>query len=116
MKVRDLIKMLEKMPQSLDVVNYNGFVDDWQNIEIQKVELSRLTKNGLHKRIVLQDRQHGYEETKLSDVKFQDWKINYSEHEVHARFKNDYEYKNVVMVCPRNRGKDQDSWGGVLSY
>ena len=46
MKVKDLIKQLEKFPENMEVVFYNGFVDDVQPISKELV-VEELKKHSL---------------------------------------------------------------------
>lgn len=46
MKVKDLIKHLEKFPENMEVVFYNGFVDDTQPIS-KEFEVQELKKHSL---------------------------------------------------------------------
>lgn len=120
MKKSDLIKLLEEIPDDTEILFYNGFVEDWHEIEIEKSELCK-PKEDIHKRLVVLEKyfnakvEYPDEETiqeqmkSVADFEF-DWEFNgYATEDTH-------EFKEVFLICGKERGKDSFDRLGTMCY
>lgn len=121
MKVKKLIELLESLPKNQDVFMFNGFTEDWHEIEINEDELSRLKTPKLKEFIVLErfqrsglpfpDKATLKNEAAKLNVKPNSWEFN-----TYAADENLYNYKTVSLICGKRRGKTYIDRLGSCGY
>lgn len=112
MKKNKLIELLENIPGNPDVVFWNGYVEDWQNIDsdLQIHEMKRDILDKSKYKIILEQEAIEYNKVIKTDEEFEqwyknnkysDWKINNVYHNPCAKIQK----KKVVVLQVNERGK-----------
>ena len=112
MKVKDLKAALDKFPDDMDVVAYNGFVNDWHNIELDPTILIKEKPKQLLEAINKQARERGYKECTKAPKR--DWVFpGYQSEQLLKHF---YSKKKVLLINLINRDKSVSDRLGKIEY
>jgi hypothetical protein len=127
MKVKDLKKSLEELPDDLDVKMLLPLVDDWADIKLKNVCLYRMKKDVRSEVInrqneeffnkeLGQDRKTDYTPEDMPD---EDWKLyngfvfsSISQED----FYETYETKEALVISNKTRGKTDYDRNGTIEY
>jgi len=116
MKVKDLKKQLNKLPDDMDVKILLPEVEDWADVKIEKISLKKMKKEEKLGLINWQNKQYdlGRPETKIEDVKESEW-------EIHGEYLDDkvktmYDFKEALLLKPKSRGKSTFDRFGKIQY
>lgn len=104
MKAKDLIKILEKNPE-LEIKLYNGFIDDWMDIDISEDILVKEKSSFLLKLINYERKRDGLPEIdKLSKTNYKKrtWEFP-NEFVDYERDKKNYSFKKVICINGKRR-------------
>lgn len=113
MKAKNLIKILEQHPE-MEVKIHNGFVNDWQDIDIIEETLEKLKPSIAFQTMVEQHKQHGTPQPKKKP------KTNW---QYPSPFEEDsdwrrplYSRKKVFLIQGKPKGKTVSDRIGKMKY
>lgn len=114
MKVKDLIKQLSEFPENTEIKFYNGFVDDFQEIDIQENLLIKEKPKAWLPIVNAQNRELGRPEvTKLN--RKTEWEL-WNEFVSPEHLKEFYSQKKVLLLSGKLRGKVCHDRIGSIEY
>lgn len=111
MKVKDLIKELEKYPKNMEVKLHNGFVDDWQHFTLKTTTLEKYNPSFIYEMAMQQSIKHNKNNKFPFPIKKQEW-IYVNDLEKHP-FKK---YKNILLIDAKLRDKTNYDRLGTIHY
>jgi hypothetical protein len=117
MKAKDLIKILEQNPEQ-DVKIYNGFVDDWMDIEIYTFELVKEKPSTTLNMINYQNQKKGlplWDKLQKGKYKIREWEFKNSFVD-YEKYKKDYSFKSIFLLQGKSRNKSIFDRFGTIKY
>lgn len=125
MKASQLKKLLESIPDDQDILVWNGFVGDWQDI-------GNIQETTLHRQSFENYKQYWMFETglksdaEMSPEDFETCKEQYNRYAKHWAFeefvtdedvtKGNYEEKKIMLIEPQSRGISTFDRNGDIEY
>ena len=125
MKAADLKKLLEPIPDDQDILIWNGFVSDWQDIgKIQESSLHRQTFENYKRYWMLETGLKADAEMSSEDLEI--CKEQYARYVKHWTFEEfvttedvaegKYEEKKIILIEPQARGISTFDRNGNIEY
>lgn len=123
MKKNDLIKLLQSIEGNPDVLIYNGFVEDYQDLDRNYIptKLYKYCKNFLKKMLILENLRDNINTIGISDKELNniyrnhDWEL-VNEFCSEEDLKNRYTSKKVVIFNTKSRNKETFNRLGSIKY
>lgn len=116
MKVIDLKKKLDKLPDNMDVKILLPELEDWADVRTEKISLKKMKKEEKLGLINWQNKYYnlGNPEMKIEDVKESEWEIH--DHYLDDNLKTMYDFKEALLLRPKARGKSTFDRQGKIEY
>jgi hypothetical protein len=112
MKVKELKKLLEEYPDNMDVLFYNGLVEDFQDITIRPEELEKQKPSSLMR--LINNKPDKYKTVTIKQCKTT-WQLP-NPFGTEDWWKKEHSYKKVLMIYTYSKGKTYSDRLGSIEY